>query len=134
MAEVEVHPQVSSLDSILEEPKEKYPESSNRPAIVRPLPSLDGWRGLAHYRTESRRNVVKKKPQDRTPSDLYILEESVKSVKLIGDLPLAKRLEARPSYLTFFIPSCDTCTEQEGEKDRCSYVGRKDVIRHRSPS
>lgn len=56
------------------------------------------------------------RPQDRTPSDLYILEESVKSVKLIGDLPLAKRLEARPSYLTFLFPYVIHAQNRRGRK------------------
>ncbi|MCO5591584.1 hypothetical protein L7F22_045571 [Adiantum nelumboides] len=53
----------------------------------------EGWRGLAHFQLESRRNVLKKCSERRTFNELYMLEEFALNVKFICNLPFSKRLE-----------------------------------------
>ncbi|CAM6116411.1 unnamed protein product [Calypogeia fissa] len=92
------------------------------------LPSLEGWRGLAHYRTESRRKVVKKKTEERTASDLYVLEESVKNVKLISDLPLAKRLEVC-KYLGYEVWDENQHVYEQGASGSLFYIVFTGLVR-----
>ncbi|KAG0591434.1 hypothetical protein KC19_1G175700 [Ceratodon purpureus] len=57
------------------------------------LPVVRNWRGIAHYRTWSRRRVLMKPPEKRTQSELYLLEETVAELEPIASLPHSLRLE-----------------------------------------
>nr|PNR58057.1 hypothetical protein PHYPA_005052 [Physcomitrium patens] len=76
------------------------------------LPAVNNWRGLAHYRTWSRRRVFQKSPDKRIQSELYLLEETITDLEPIASLPHSVRLEiCRCLSYQKFEPNTILCTE-----------------------
>jgi hypothetical protein len=65
--------------------------------------------------------VFLKKPQDRTSSELYLLEETIHDVVPIADLPLAKRMEICKN-LGFLQLDSDTTVYNQGDTGNIFYI------------